>query len=241
MRNLILSQERFATIQRVLERHGPMSMRDLQRSHFIQKWELEQAHEHGLLDIWDTHSGLGRPSTLIEIAKNVNKSNPTKVLPPNRILPKGLSIRHQRFVLELAILTPKVQAYHIAGYRPKSERAARAAACRLAQKHHIRAALRYVQKTCSCFQHFPDDIASFGGTPWYYFISMIPSELSWGFKHSLAQARNLIEARRFTEHLIDPLTKGTMDRSFTEYDRLMAGFSHLLCGESPGTQSDIES
>ncbi|MGB6221943.1 hypothetical protein [Haloferula sp.] len=217
----ILTRERFETIRKVLERRGPTTARDLERIHSILNWELEQAAAHGLLEFESRKPPTGRPACFVRVSENVSKSNPTKLLPSNWAVPVDLSSRHYRFVLSLAMATPKVSAYYEAGYRPKSYAAARAGASRLARRHQIQAALRYFQRTGRHFCRFPSDIATLGGTPWLVLLVRLPIDPSAELRCRLAASRDLAEARHLVASCLDESIRSQLGKVFHQYDNLM--------------------
>lgn len=203
MRPLVLTRERFATIRRVLLRRGPTTARDLERCHFILRWELDESITHGLLEMTVRKPSVGRPAKVIRLAENVSKSYPTKLLPAKWDVPARLSIRHERFVRALAVATPLVRSYYKAGYRPKSRAAARAGASRLARRAHVLAARLYACRTDRFFCRFPEDIASFGGYPWLALLQSLPVDPDSELRCRLAAGRNLAEAQTLISPCLD--------------------------------------
>lgn len=90
-----LSYKRLDRILHVLRRLGGCaSMRDLQRSHGIWSWELEEAQDLGWLTIHRRKNRRGRISKLVEIISNSQSA----ICPPSRdALNRIIRHRHRSF------------------------------------------------------------------------------------------------------------------------------------------------
>jgi|GEM_PF-753329 len=199
MKPLVLTKEGFNRIERILAKHGPMSPRDFDRRFAVWRWEIEQAAELGLVEFVVRKPPVGRPATVVHPRKNVSKSKSTELLLHAHEVPHELSIRHGRFLLALMLAPPLVRAYYQAGYRPRSYRAARACASRLAKRFHIQAGLRYVHRTGRFFHAFPEDLTLRGGGAWLAFLMRLPREPADGLRCRLSASRTLEEARSLVE------------------------------------------
>ena len=193
MHSCVLTIETVRRIERVLALHGPQSPRDFERRFWVFRGELEEAAELGLVEYVVRTPPVGRPATLVP--KSVNKRTATELLPHTWEVPKWLSCRHHRFILKLSLATPLVRAYYMAGYRPRSYAAARAAASRLAKRHHIKAGLRYIQRCGSFFCTFPTDLTLHGGGPWLALIQRFSIDATNHQRCRLAACGNLEEAK----------------------------------------------
>jgi hypothetical protein len=156
MRPLILCRERLTRLLSVLDREGgECSVRRLCRNFAIYEWEVEQAEEAGWVTISERKPRVGRPSC---VARKVSENQSAKLPPWRMQIPKELSHRHWRFVLELASVAPTrgyfgfglssaTRAYLMAFPQARSRAGAAASASRLLKKPMVRAARRWFLAT----------------------------------------------------------------------------------------------
>lgn len=153
MRPTILCRERLQRIQRVLERTAgqAMSVRDLSRSHGVEKWELEQAAELGWVEITLRKPTTGRPSRVAGLREHSGTPS-AKVPPLRRDIGKMISCRHHHFAMQSVCnavkggsrrffpIPPLTDAYLAAFPQARKRHAAASSMSRLLRHPHVRAA-----------------------------------------------------------------------------------------------------
>jgi hypothetical protein len=149
VRRLILSLERLDRIRAVLDRRGgTASLRDLQRSHGIWTWEIEQAEALGWLTIRMHKPRVGRPSLVAEVSREEN----AKLPPPRYEVEGAISTRHYQFALRSvgtvhrgmqSIGFPPIVSAYVAIYNPRSRQGASASASRLLRRPDVQAARQW--------------------------------------------------------------------------------------------------
>jgi hypothetical protein len=148
MRSSILCRERLGRIQRILDRVGPLSVREFARTFSVWAWEVEQAAALGWVKIETRKPHTGRPS---RIARTIS-GNPTAKLPPWRYqIEKPISIRHANFAFHSVChcvkggsawvgMLPLTDAYRRAFSAARKRRAATASMSRLLRHPDVKAA-----------------------------------------------------------------------------------------------------
>lgn len=147
MDRFTLCRERLFRLFRVLKQQkGRATYRNLIHSHCIRPWEIDQAAEHGFVEIVIEKPATGRPSKVVQILSE----GPSAKLPPFRwFKPRHLTARHYRFVRMAASIAHHARstrlqfatdAYLAAFPRAQSRAGAAASASRLLRDPFIRAA-----------------------------------------------------------------------------------------------------
>jgi len=153
MRPLILCYERLQRILRVLNQLGGNArIRDLERSHGIWSWEVEQAAELGWVRTFTKKPPVGRPS---EIAEILNIYPSAKYPPIRRAITCDIRWRHRHFAINSVNpvgatnswgfgMPKKYEAYMMTYPACKSKPSAAVGACRLMKRMDVRLMRRWL-------------------------------------------------------------------------------------------------
>ena len=153
MSTLVLCRERLNRLLHVLDcTGGTAPIRDLQRSHKIWWWEVEQAAELGWVRTFTSKPRVGRPSI---IAEKVSNSSVAKLPLYRRQLDRKIKWSHRLFATYSVMpqpvsnafgfrMTSKTRAYMMAYPSCGSRAAAAVGASRLMKRQDIRLMRRWL-------------------------------------------------------------------------------------------------
>jgi len=153
MMELRLCRERLERLLKVLRSlGGSATVRDLQRTHRVWWWEVEEAAKLNWISISIRRGQRGRSSHIAEI---VSKYTPAKLPPPRNEIERSIKLRHRLFAIHSVDVTPsaslfslrlisKTEAYLRAYPRCKCRAAAATGASRLMKRLDVRLMRRWL-------------------------------------------------------------------------------------------------